>query len=79
MLFGNPKEAGDISLHLTKKNELSCRKLVRETVVYDDLFDSFSGNQPMLQSNFVLAKRGRGVVLDFDWARVVVLQNTQRL
>lgn len=38
MLFGNPKEAGDISFPLRKKDELSCRKLLEETVVYLVIF-----------------------------------------
>lgn len=49
MLFGNPEKAGDISFPSRKKDELSCRKLVEEAVVYGGLFDHFSGNQPMLQ------------------------------
>lgn len=43
MLFGNPKEAGDISFPLRKKDELSCRKLVEETVVYGHLWGGGGG------------------------------------
>lgn len=49
MLFVNPEKAGDISFPSRKKDELSCRKLVEEAVVYGGLFGHFSGKQPMLQ------------------------------
>lgn len=40
---------------------------------------SFFWESAYAAMHFVLVNTGRGVVLDFDWARVVVLQNTQRL